>query len=128
MSFTVRKRLVVDDGAGGISLTGLVSAIADKRTHFTKSIAGSAVDVQLDVPVELANIVGFALAATGALTVKTNDSVAPDDTFSLTATDPTLWVYGEVASVPLSQDITSIYVTNPGATAVVLTLFAAHTV
>lgn len=50
------------------------------------------------------------------MTVKTNSSGAPDDTLSLVDGEPIAWSAGAPGSpaIPLSADITALYVTNSG--------------
>jgi len=52
----------------------------------------------------------------GDMTVETNSSSAPDDTFNLTDGVPVFWSANMQGSpaIPLSADITSLYVTNTG--------------
>jgi len=52
----------------------------------------------------------------GDMTVETNSSSAPDDTFNLTDGVPVFWSANMQGSpaIPLSADITALYVTNTG--------------
>lgn len=54
-------------------------------------------------------------ATGGAITVKTNSSGTPADTFSLVADEPICWDVGDSEfPIPLSADITALYGTNSG--------------
>ncbi len=57
------------------------------------------------------------ISATGACTVKTNDSTTPDDTVTLTSTVlAKMWAHdaraGNVAANPFTADVTTSYITN----------------
>jgi hypothetical protein len=74
-------------------------------------------------------MVSLFIVATGALTLKTNSSGSPANTITLVKDEPFLWRTGDgtlrdTAGSAITTDITGLYITNPGAAAVDLKLFA----
>lgn len=59
----------------------------------------------------------LAIWATGSdITLKTNDSASPDDSFTLAQNQPIVWSTDDDPEfgIPLSADITALYATNTG--------------
>lgn len=75
-------------------------------------IGNAASDFQVDVNIDMSEMKSFLLKADVGMTVKTNSSGTPDDTFTLKAGVPLLWTENSYFSNPLSADVTALYVTN----------------
>lgn len=126
MSFQVRKNTSMDDG-GGLQCSGSKNVTADQRSSIEKSIADGATDLEIAIAITETSLVAFALSSDKALTIKTNDSVSPQETFELLPGEPVAWISGEVADKPIAGDVTSIFVTNASGGAATLKLIAAST-
>ena len=64
-----------------------------------------------------------------AISIKTNSTSAPQDTFSLVATQVKIWTLATdlIAACPFAGDVTAIYITNSsGATANIKIRAIAH--
>lgn len=126
MSFAIRRSISMDDG-GGLSISGQLSVDADVRSGFEKSIPDGSTDLEIVVPITESTLVAFALSSNKDLTVKTNDSVSPQETFSLKNGEPTVWISGETAGKPIAGDVTALYVTNASGASATLKMIAANT-
>jgi hypothetical protein len=75
-------------------------------------VGTSVTNKQYNCAVDASGLSGWWLLATNALTIKTNSTGSPDNTFVLTANVPQFWITGISGTNPISVDITAIYVTN----------------
>lgn len=124
--FAIRKSVSLDDG-GGLTVAGNLTTTADIRNSIEKSIPDGATNQQIVVTIKESTLVAFALSSDQAVTVKTNSSGSPQETFTLAAGEPVAWISGEVADKPIAGDVTSLYVTNASGAAATLKLIAANT-
>jgi hypothetical protein len=89
----------------------------DILTAFEVEIPVSTTNKQIDVVVDVSDIVVVAMGCTaGTLTVKTNSTSVPDETFTLSSTAPVVWKNTDVGTNPFETDLTVVYVTNGSAT------------
>lgn len=107
----------------GFSIDKAKQVTAGVQVMFEKSIPNGATDQLISVAVEESTLVSFHLHADQALTVKTNDSVTPQETISLDGIDAESWVTGE-GTKPISGDVTALYVTNASGSDATLKLLA----
>lgn len=90
------------------------------EVEIDETIPGETEDMQIDIAVTAANIKAMSLYSDKAITIKTNDDETPDDTFELAAKKQLFWfsdldaATGLNASVPVTTDLTALYVTNEG--------------
>jgi len=87
-------------------------------------IAIGASEMEITVSIVRTNVRGMCIACTktagqdsekfAELTVKTNSTTVPGDTFIITATNGLAWDLGDPAAIPLAADVTKIYVSNTG--------------
>ena len=114
MPFTHTVRYQVD--RPGESLAFSVQRSDDSETHVVDSIPDATTDMEIVVAIDVSEItVLFMSADGGAITVETNDGVAPDDTIALVDGFPLVWISGGGAgypACPLGTDVTSIFCTN----------------
>lgn len=77
-----------------------------------------ATDQLLSVAFVLAKLKVFIMVSSTAMTVKTNDSGSPQETLTLAAGVPFVYVPGAGLASPFDDDVTALYVTNTGASQV----------
>lgn len=113
MSFTINIT------AGAIKQNSRIST----NQEFTCTVSGeldeavpdAASDVEKLFAIDVSALKCFMMVADVAMTVKTNDSGSPQETFSLTAGKPVLWREGDTAI--FAGDVTALYVSNASGTA-----------
>lgn len=101
---------------GGISVGGTVQTIpANSQIAFQETIAINQTNHEIDIAVTLANVQAMALEANQDCSVKTNSTGSPQETISLKANTPLIWVLGDLAAAKFfAGDITKFYVTTGG--------------
>jgi hypothetical protein len=103
---------------------------AGGEINIDESIAGPATNAQVALTLDVSQVRSLFISADGALTLKTNSSGSPTNTIALAAGVPFIWASGDAAlrdtSGTAMEDVTTLYVTNAGSTAVVLQLRALH--
>lgn len=121
MTLTSIPSLVTPVGSfsTSISVTAAASAFLDAEAF------SAANDQAMAISFPYANIKAYWLIATAACTIETNSSSAPDDTISLAAGIPKLFVPGgSTAANAFTANVTNIYVS--AAAAGTLTMFVAY--
>lgn len=83
---------------------------ADGVSQANVDVASGATDLQIAFPFDKDTGLLLVIVSDRALTVKTNSSGSPANTFVLTANVPLLWYPG--CGYSLAADITALYVTN----------------
>jgi hypothetical protein len=103
--------------AGGVTVGGTVqSVLADLVTTLSKIVPAGATNIEFDVAVDVSAVKAAGIEASRDCTVKTNSTSAPDDTLSLVAGVPLIWVTGDAATFFLTADVTKFYITTPAGT------------
>lgn len=117
MAYTHKVLTTFNNGTTLFSVQDSVTVAA--QVTIEETIANGGTNVEVTVAVDATNMKSFALVSDQDVTVKTNSSSTPDDTFTLKANKPIVWTEN-MPNNPLSADITSIFVTNSsGASATV---------
>ena len=106
-----------------ITYTGNGKAVSSKLGTYTGTkdagiatvIPAGSVNLQVVLAFPVANIQSIVLDASQNVTIKTNSTTAPGDTINLNANFGIFWGIGGLPAKPLTVDVTSIYVSNPGA-------------
>lgn len=90
----------------------------NNEINIDEVITDSTSNHQIDVAIDLTDVKSMVLSCDKDVTVYTNDASggSPDDTIALAAGVPIVWTIGNVESIPLSVDLTALYVTNAGDT------------
>lgn len=98
---------------------------ADLSINGEYEVPAGATDMQINISIPITTLKGFAfgcskksnqtptLEFTG-LTVKTNSSGAPANTFTVTPTNGVSWSIGDTVANPITTAITALYVSNTG--------------
>lgn len=119
MAFTHSIRQITSYITGGKEtkdLTTTDSQTAGLEHNISESITDGA-DQLVAYTLDISQCKTFAIWCEGGnMTVETNNGTTPDDTFSLTDGVPVIWSTGLPGSptIPLTADITALYVTNTG--------------
>lgn len=119
MSVSVTATRSVQYGSLAVSLPETISSGSVQVV--SESVANGA-DTLVNFTADVSQTKLVWISADGDLTLEFNSSSAPDFTIALTDSIPVLWVTGDLASNPLSQDVTALYVTNATGAAVNLTI------
>ena len=105
----------------GLGYTTTKTKTGGQENNLSESIPDSSTDLEVAWAVDISELKALLIVADGALTVKTNSSSTPDDTFTLVVNTPIVWEDANSSGNPLSADVTSIFVTNSSGGAVTLT-------
>ena len=99
-------------------ISSVFSASADGTKQWSAGVPTDTTNLLVSLGFTLARLKGFLLTSTKAITVKTNSSSAPDETFSVPADGCVAFVDGMYTL--FAGDVTAFYITNAsGETAVV---------
>lgn len=109
MAFT--HTLAWSYATSGDAVNSQLAATAESETRMDVAVPASSTDLLVAYTLDFSQCKGFFLLADAAMTVETNSSSAPDQTFTLAANVPVAWVDGD-GTCPVTDDITAIYVTS----------------
>ncbi len=102
----------------------VTAAATTAETQINLSIAASTTNQLLPISIDISQITEMYIYTDGALTIKTNSSGAPDDTFVFGASGAPLVYMSTFPTVdgvsqnPFDADVTAFYLTNAGSAAV----------
>lgn len=109
---------------GSVSVPTL-TLTGDGEVVYDGSIAAGATNVEVAMAIDVSAMKAMAIVASGALVIKTNSSSTPADTITLTdSVKSIVWYTGSTFTNPLTTDVTALYVSNAGASAVTLKVVA----
>lgn len=80
-----------------------------------EAIAGEATNVSVAATIDTSALKGLGISCDQEVTVKTNSSDTPDDTFTIKPGAPLTWTSDSATANPISEDVTGLFVTNAGA-------------
>lgn len=118
MAFNVTVTQSIKEGTTTLSETEVISV--DGMNKITEIIADATTDGLVNLDIDISQLQAFGMRSSVAMTVKTNSSTVPDDTFTLAAGELVLWKTGDTAILTL--DVTDLYVTNASGSAGTLTI------
>lgn len=111
---------------GGTSIIKTEEIEGTVSINVEEVIPGGAVNHEIDVAIPLTGLKGFAFACSKVsgqlssltftgLTLKTNSTGSPADTFTITPANGIAWSVGDASITnPIGTAITTIYITNAG--------------
>jgi hypothetical protein len=79
------------------------------------AVPSPSTDLEIAIAFALADLKSILIVADGPLTLETNDSGAPDDTFALTDEKVLAWNTNSLLPNPFSEDVTAMFATVAGA-------------
>lgn len=110
MAFTVTVTTTISrDGAAFSTSKQLSGEGADDRSV---AIPGNASNLLVSLALDVSQLQMVLLSSTVPLTIETNSSGSPQETITLLADVPFLWVAGSGMAAPFAGDVTALYVTN----------------
>lgn len=111
---------------GATTLSGITAtATGTSGTTIDVEVPATTTDQLFTIAIDISELESIFLYTDGALTIETNSSSAPDDTFVFAANKPLCWVNGmptiDAASQnPFDADVTALYLTNASGSTVTL--------
>lgn len=73
-------------------------------------------NVEVDLAFPFANVKSMVIYSAQAMTIKSNSTSVPDDTFTVPAGKQLAWNTNDIAACPFTVDVTKLYLTNGSAT------------
>lgn len=99
------------NAAGTLTSTKTLTNIGE--INIDEAIAASSTNHEIDVAIDVSTVVMLGITCDRAVTIKTNSTSSPPDTFTLPAGEMIEWHTGAIGSNPLTTDVTKFYVTTP---------------
>lgn len=117
MAITHQVQTTITDGA--LRITTLAEQVVQAAVMIEETIVSPSTDKLVTVMIPVSQLKTFYLASDQDVTVETNNSSAPQETFNLKANKPVVWFTG-MSAAPIAGNVTALYITNSsGATATV---------
>lgn len=101
----------------GESISNVVSVTTDGEYNFDVSLTSEQADKQVLIVLDQSALASICISTTVDVTIETNNSATPDDTLGVNAGEPLIWTNVSGLTCPITQDVTTVYVTNEEATA-----------
>lgn len=121
MSYTIRVVQTVSEGSTSLSsTTNTIVEGCDKRNE---TIVDAASEYNVVIGIDVSSLKVFSMKSSQVLTVKTNSSGSPQETFTLVAGRPIVWQEGDAAI--FAGDVTGLYVSNASGNDAVLEIISA---
>jgi hypothetical protein len=117
---TMSVTLAYSIGSGGKQLT--VSKTSGAETQISETIADGTTNGLVAFTLDVSKALAVYISASADMTLKTNSSGSPDQTFALAAGVPLVWCEDMPTANPLTTDITALYATNASGDDGVLTV------
>ena len=121
MAFTTYVTSTVTQGTFTISNTD--SYTTDQVSKIQESVATGTADQEISLAIDISKLKAFSMQASQAMTVKTNSSGSPQETFTLSAGTPVVFVDGDTAI--FAGDVSSLFITNASGSLATFNLVAA---
>lgn len=121
MAFTTYVTSTVTQGTFTISNTD--SYTTDQVSKIQESVPTGTADQEISLAIDISKLKAFSMQASQAMTVKTNSSGSPQETFTLAAGTPVVFVDGNTAI--FAGDVTSLFITNASGSLATFNLVAA---
>ena len=99
---------------GGTQTRKAVDISADGDDNRIISVPSPSTNLLVALVIDISQLKAFFMVADAALTVKTNSSGAPQETFTLVADQPIIWTSVSGVAIPFAGDVTALYVTQAG--------------
>lgn len=107
---------------GGQQITAEKTSTYEGQIGTEVSVPGSTTDKEVIIAIDVSQVKSITMKATGALKVETNNGTTPDDTIDLVADWPYVWTEHSYDALLLGTDVTKLFLTNAGGTAVTFTI------
>lgn len=77
--------------------------------------SGAVTDELHNIAIDVSELSSIMMLASANMTIETNSSSAPDNTYTLLANIPLIWQQSSGITNPVTTDVTKIYITKAGA-------------
>tara|TARA_R110002167_G_scaffold366416_2_gene596392 strand:- start:1957 stop:2331 length:375 start_codon:yes stop_codon:yes gene_type:complete len=121
MAFTTYVTSTVTQGT--FTITNTDAYTTDQVSKVQETVPTGTTNAELSFTIDISKLKAFSMQASQVMTVKTNSSGTPQETFALTAGTPIVFVEGGAAI--FSGDVTSLFVTNASGSAGTLSILSA---
>lgn len=121
MAFTTYVTSTVTQGT--FTITNTDSYTTDQVSKIQESVATGTADQEISLAIDISKLKAFSMQASQAMTVKTNSSSTPQETFTLAAGSPVVFVDGDTAI--FSGDVTNLFITNASGSLATFSVIAA---
>jgi len=112
MSYTITATQSAQTPQGTIS--GSKTATADAIASIDATLTAAS-NVEYDIDFKYAQLKMLVIKCAVACTIKTNSSSEPDQTITIVAGEPFLWVFGGHFANPITADVSKVYITAAAA-------------
>ena len=119
MAFTDSTIISYKTASGVVSLSSIDES-GSQRDNSPVTVPASTSNYHAPRSVDVSQLISFLIYSSQNVTVKTNSSSSPAQTFTLVAGIGLTWNNANGQSNPLTTDITDLYVTNLGSVAAVM--------
>ena len=120
MSFNNVVTVSVREGANTLTDTRTITTEAEYK--IIETVADATTDGEVAISIDVSQLKAFGMISTQDLTVKTNSSGAPQETFNLTAGEMVFFREGDAAI--FAGDVTAFFVTNSSGAAATFSVIA----
>lgn len=101
----------------GESIAQSVTISDNGELNRNVTVAPATTDFPVAAVIDVSEVKALYIHSDQNVTIETNSSSAPANTLTVTANKPLVWYTGCGLVNPLTVDVTSIFITNAGATA-----------
>jgi hypothetical protein len=116
MAFTHTIRTTFSS-TGGASVQGAVATVADAEDNRDITVPPATTDMPVALTLAFAQLKSLFMLSDKDVSFQTNNAAVPIDTINLKANVPYQWVSAGGVTNPITTNITSVFLTNAGATA-----------
>ncbi|TXH99556.1 MAG: hypothetical protein E6Q76_19600 [Rhizobium sp.] len=109
---SVTHNFTFGHSGGSVSLSDSVALTGELATEASIALAGSTTNQQENIAFNHTNLRGIYIKSDVTVTLKTNSSGSPDNTFTITAGVPFIWWYESGVTNPVTAAVTTTYWTN----------------
>lgn len=103
-------------------LSKSVSFVGVRELNIDAAVAASTTNQQELLSFTAASLLEIFISSTQNVTIKTNSSSSPQETLTITGGDPLQWDNTCGIAIPFSGDVTSIFITNAGASSATVSI------
>ena len=112
MAFT--HTVTFTHSGGSTSVDQSVALTSGSEQNLSEAVADSTSDGLVAFTCDFSQLKALTIKSDQDISICTNDTSggSPDQTLTITANIPYVWVYGSGITCPITTDITALYVTN----------------
>jgi hypothetical protein len=112
VSFTHTMTRTWKGNGGSITLSGKTELVDSQENNLDQQVTNGTTDLSVAYSLVRSKCTSLFIVSNADLTLKTNSSGSPDDTYALLAGIPLAWDEDNYLGLPFGADITTLYLTN----------------